>query len=36
MSGPWRAVSAYTADRGLQSGIDTASGAYTVYDSLIY
>jgi hypothetical protein len=36
VSGPWRAVSAYAADRGLQSGIDTASRAYTVYNSLIY
>jgi hypothetical protein len=30
------AVSAYAADRGLQGRIDTASGAYTVDDSLIY
>lgn len=30
------AVSAYAADRGLNTRIDSASGAYTVYDSLIY
>jgi hypothetical protein len=36
VSGPWCAVSAYAADRGLQSRIDTASGAYPFYDSLIY
>ena len=34
--GTYRAVAAYAADRGLQGRIDTASGAYTVYDSLIY
>lgn len=34
--GTFRAVAAYAADRGLQGRIDTASGAYTVYDSLIY
>lgn len=32
----FRAVAAYASDRGLQGQIDTASGAYTVYDSLIY
>jgi hypothetical protein len=32
----FRAVSAYAADRGLNGRIDSASGAYTVYDSLIY
>ena len=32
----FRAVSAYAADRNLNARIDTASGAYTVYDSLIY
>lgn len=32
----FRAISAYAADRGLNAGIDSASGAYTVYDSLIY
>ncbi len=32
----YRAVAAYAADRGLYGQIDTASGAYTVYDSLIY
>lgn len=32
----FRAVSAYAADRGLDARIDSASGAYTVYDSLIY
>ena len=32
----FRAVSAYAADRGLNARIDSASGAYTVYDSLIY
>ncbi len=32
----FRAVAAYAADRGLAGRIDTASGAYTVYDSLIY
>jgi hypothetical protein len=32
----FRAVSAYAADRGLSGRIDSASGAYTVYDSLIY
>ena len=32
----FRAVSAYAADRGLTGRIDSASGAYTVYDSLIY
>lgn len=32
----FRAISAYAADRGISSGIDSASGAYTVYDSLIY
>ncbi len=32
----FRAVSAYAADRGLHGRIDSASGAYTVYDSLIY
>lgn len=34
--GTYRAVAAYAADRGLQGRIDSASGAYTVYDSLIY
>lgn len=32
----FRAVSSYAADRGLDARIDSASGAYTVYDSLIY
>ena len=32
----FRAVSSYAADRGLNARIDSASGAYTVYDSLIY
>lgn len=32
----FRAVAAYAADRGLDARIDSASGAYTVYDSLIY
>jgi hypothetical protein len=32
----FRAVSAYARDRGLDARIDSASGAYTVYDSLIY
>lgn len=32
----FRAVAAYAADRGLSGRIDSASGAYTVYDSLIY
>ena len=32
----FRAVQAYAADRGLNARIDSASGAYTVYDSLIY
>lgn len=32
----FRAISAYAADRNLNAGIDSASGAYTVYDSLIY
>ena len=32
----YRAVAAYAADRGLNARIDSASGAYTVYDSLIY
>ena len=32
----YRAVQAYAADRNLNARIDTASGAYTVYDSLIY
>lgn len=32
----FRAVTAYATDRGLNARIDSASGAYTVYDSLIY
>lgn len=32
----YRAVASYAADRGLNARIDSASGAYTVYDSLIY
>lgn len=32
----FRAVQAYAADRDLNGRIDSASGAYTVYDSLIY
>lgn len=32
----FRAVAAYATDRGLTGRIDSASGAYTVYDSLIY
>lgn len=32
----FRAVASYAADRGLAGRIDSASGAYTVYDSLIY
>lgn len=32
----YRAVQAYADDRNLNARIDTASGAYTVYDSLIY
>lgn len=32
----YRAVQAYASDRGLNARIDSASGAYTVYDSLIY
>jgi hypothetical protein len=32
----FRAVASYAADRGLGGRIDSASGAYTVYDSLIY
>lgn len=32
----FRAVAAYASDRGLTGRIDSASGAYTVYDSLIY
>ena len=32
----YRAVAAYASDRGLTGRIDSASGAYTVYDSLIY
>lgn len=34
--GTFRAVASYAADRGLAGRIDSASGAYTVYDSLIY
>jgi hypothetical protein len=32
----YRALSSYAVDRGLSGRIDSASGAYTVYDSLIY
>jgi hypothetical protein len=32
----FRSGSAYAADRGLATGIDSASGADTAYDSLIY
>lgn len=32
----FRAIAAYAADRNIDARIDSAAGAYTVYDSLIY